>query len=159
MMVYKRVNSTSHIKFHTEVKVSKSSLVQELVLLVHAGSVKLVSLVQGSHLRLKHDGELLRQAKPTRVIGGVEGGVLLQDLPPDVELPPLVLQFPHVASQGGADPLVAVPHVGFVAAVPFLPWGLSHSHIELVGLPLLHHSGLVLDLGIEAPGAVHGAVD
>ena len=137
MMVYKRVNSTSHIKFHTEVKVSKSSLVQELVLLVHAGSVKLVSLVQGSHLRLKHDGELLRQAKPTRVIGGVEGGVLLQDLPPDVELPPLVLQFPHVASQGGADPLVAVPHVGFVA----------------------HHSGLVLDLGVEAPGAGHGAVD
>ena len=55
MMVYKRVNSTSHIRFHTEVKVSKSSLVQELVLLVHAGSVELVSLVQGGHLRLEHD--------------------------------------------------------------------------------------------------------
>ena len=65
MMVYKRVNSTSHISFHTKVKVSKSSLVQELVLLVHAGSVELVSLVQGGHLRLEHDGELLRQAKPT----------------------------------------------------------------------------------------------
>ena len=61
----------------------------------------------------------------------------MQDLPPDVELPPLVLQFPHVVSQGGADPLVAVPHVGFVA----------------------HHSGLVLDLGVEAPGAGQGAVD
>ena len=40
MMVYKRVKSTSHIRFHTEVKNSKSSLVQELVLLVHAGSVE-----------------------------------------------------------------------------------------------------------------------
>ena len=60
MMVYKRVNSTSHISFHTKVKVSKSSLVQELVLLVHAGSVEHVSLVQGGHLQLEHDGELLR---------------------------------------------------------------------------------------------------
>ena len=62
MMVYKRVNNTSHLEFHTEVKITKSSLVQKLVLLVHAGSVELVSLVQGGHLRLEHDGELLRQA-------------------------------------------------------------------------------------------------
>ena len=69
MMVYKRVKNTSHIKFHTEVKVSKSSLVQELVLLVHAGSVELVFLVQGGHLRLEYDCELLRQAKSTGVVG------------------------------------------------------------------------------------------
>ena len=69
MMVYKRVNSTSHIRFHTEVKVSKSSLVKELVLLVHAGSVELISLVQGGHLRLEYDCELLGQAKSTGVVG------------------------------------------------------------------------------------------
>ena len=63
MMVYKRVNSTSHIKFHTKVKVSKSSLVQELFLLVHVGSVELAPLFQGGHLWLEHDRELLRQAK------------------------------------------------------------------------------------------------
>ena len=50
-------------------------------------------------------------------------------------------------------------HVGLVAAVPFLPWWLCHPHIELVGLALLHHGGLVLDLVVEASGAVHGAVD
>ena len=60
MMVYKRVKSTSHIRFHTKVKVLRSSLVQELVLLVHAGSVELVSLVQGGHLQFEHDCELLR---------------------------------------------------------------------------------------------------
>ena len=35
----------------------------------------------------------------------------------------------------------------------------SVTHIELVGLALLHHGGLVLDLVVKAPGAVHGAVD
>ena len=49
-------------------------------------------------------------------------------------------------------------HVGLVAAVPFLPWWFCHTHIELVGLALLHHGGLVLDLVVEASGAVHGAV-
>ena len=85
--------------------------------------------------------------------------MLLQDLPPDVELPLLVLRFPHVASQGGADPLVTVLHIGLVAAVLFLPWWFCHTHIELVALALLHHGGLVLDLAVKAPGAVHGAVD
>ena len=105
---------------------------------------------------MEHDCELLRQAKPTGVVGGVGSGVLLQDFPPDVEIPPLVLQLPHVAGQGGADPLVTVLHVGLVAAVPFLPWWFCHTHIELVGLA---HGGLVLDLVVEASGAVHGAVD
>ena len=73
MMVYKRVKSTSHIRFHTKVKVSRSSLVQELVLLVHAGSVELVLLVQGGHLWLEHDRELIGQANSTGVVGGVEG--------------------------------------------------------------------------------------
>ena len=45
-----------------------------------------------------------------------------------------------------------------MAAVPFLPWWFCHPHIELVGLALLHHGGLVLDLVVEASGAVHGAV-
>ena len=73
-------------------------------------------------LRLKHDCQLLRQAKSAGFVVGVQGGVLLQDLPPDVELPPLVLQLPHVG-QGGADPLITVLHIGLVAAVPFLPRG------------------------------------
>ena len=97
-------------------------------------------------LRLKHDCKLLRQAKSEGFVVGVEGGVLLQDLPPVVELPPLVLQLPHVAGQGGADPLVTVLHVGLMAAVPFLSWWLCHPHIELVRLALLHHGGLLLDL-------------
>ena len=139
-------------------KITKSSLVQKLVLLVHTWSKELVPLVQGGHLRFEHDRVLLRQAKSAGVGGGVEGGVLLQDFPPDVELPPLVLQLPHIAGQGGADPLVTVLHVGLVAAVPFLPWWFCHPHIELVGLALLHHGGLVLDLVVEASGAVHGAV-
>ena len=49
MMVYKRVNSTSHLEFHTEMKIAKSSLFQKLFLLLHAGSVELVPLVQGGH--------------------------------------------------------------------------------------------------------------
>ena len=137
-------------------KITKSSLVQKLVLFMHTWSEELVPLVQGGHLRFQHDRVLFRQAKPAGVGGGVEGGVLLQDFPPDVELPPLVLQLPHVAGQGGADPLVTVLHVGLVAAVPFLPWWFCHTHIELVGLA---HGGLVLDLVVEASGAVHGAVD
>ena len=111
MMVDKSVNNTSHLEFHTEMKIAKSSLVQKLVLLVHTWSKELVPLVQGGHLRFEHDRVLLRQAKSAGVGGGVEGGVLLQDFPPDVELPPLVLQLPHVAGQGGADPLVTVLHV------------------------------------------------
>ena len=83
-------------------KITKSSLVQKLVLLVHTWSKELVPLVQGGHLRFEHDRVLLRQAKSAGVGGGVEGGVLLQDFPPDVELPPLVLQLPHIAGQGGA---------------------------------------------------------
>ena len=126
MMEYKGVNSASYQKFHTKMKITKSSLVQKLVLLVHTWSKELVPLVQGGHLRFEHDRVLLRQAKSAGVGGGVEGGVLLQDFPPDVELPPLVLQLPHVAGQGGADPLVTVLHVGLVAAVPFLPWWLCY---------------------------------
>ena len=44
-------------------KIAKTSLVQELVLLVPVGSVELAPLVQGGHLWLEHDRELLRQAK------------------------------------------------------------------------------------------------
>ena len=73
MMVYRSVNNTSHLEFHTEIKISKSSLVQKLVLLVHAGSVELVLLVQGGHLWLEQDRELIGQAKSTGVVGGVEG--------------------------------------------------------------------------------------
>ena len=46
MMVNKSVNSASHLEYHTEMKIAKSSLVQKLVLLLHAGSVELVPLVQ-----------------------------------------------------------------------------------------------------------------
>ena len=155
MMEYKGVNSASYQKFHTKMKITKSSLVQKLVLLVHTWSKELVPLVQGGHLRFEHDRVLLRQAKSAGVGGGVEGGVLLQDFPPDVELPPLVLQLPYIAGQGGADPLVAVPHVRLVASEPLLPLGLSHSHVELVTLALLHHGGLVLDLIVEASGSAH----
>ena len=136
-------------------KITKSSLVQKLVLFVHTWSKELVPLVQGGHLRFEHDRVLFRQAKSAGVGGGVEGGVLLQDFPPDVELPPLVLQLPHVAGQGGADPLVTVLHVGLMAAVPFLSWWLCHPHIELVRLALLLHNDLVVLLGVEAPGTVH----
>ena len=73
MMVYKSVNSTSNLEFHTEMKIAKSILVQKLVLLVHAGSVELVLLVQGGHLWLEHDRELIGQANSTGVVGGVEG--------------------------------------------------------------------------------------
>ena len=66
---------------------------------MHARCVELVPLIQGGQLWLEHDRIFLGQTEATGVVGGVEGGVLLQDLPPDVELPPLVLQFPHVASQ------------------------------------------------------------
>ena len=73
MMVYKRVNSASHLNYHTEMKIAKSSLVQKLVLLLHAGSVELVLLVQGRYLWLEHDRELIGQANSTGVVGGVEG--------------------------------------------------------------------------------------
>ena len=69
MMVYKRVNSTSHLEFHTELKITKSSHVQKLVLFVHAGIVELVPLVQSGHLRLEHYRVFLRQAKSTGVVG------------------------------------------------------------------------------------------
>ena len=59
MMEYKGVNSASYEKFHTKIKITQSSLVQKLVLLLRTRSVEL------------------------------EVGVLLQDLPPDVEVPPL----------------------------------------------------------------------
>ena len=76
MMVCKRVNSTSHLEFHTEVKITKSSHVQKLVLFVHAGIVELVPLVQGGHtsqLLLEPDGVLFWQVEATEVIGGVVG--------------------------------------------------------------------------------------
>ena len=37
--------------------------------------------------------------------------------------------------------------------------GFCHTHVKLVGLAFLHCGGLVLDLVVKAPGAVHGAVD
>ena len=84
MMKYKGVNSTSHIEFHTKLKITKSSLVQKLVMFVHTWSEEPVPLVQNGHLRLEHDRVFLRQAKWAGVGGGVEDGVLLQDFPPDV---------------------------------------------------------------------------
>ena len=62
---------------------------------MHAWRVELVPLVQGGYLRLEHDNEFFGQAKSTGVICGVEGGALSQDLPLDVKLPSLVLQYPH----------------------------------------------------------------
>ena len=49
MMEYKGVNSASYEKFHTKIKITQSSLVQKLVLLVHTRSVELVPLAQGGH--------------------------------------------------------------------------------------------------------------
>ena len=40
-----------HQKFHRKMKITKSSLVQKLVLLVHTWSKELVPLVQGGHLQ------------------------------------------------------------------------------------------------------------
>ena len=128
-----------------------SCFVQQFVQLVHAGCVELVPLVDGGQLRLEHDGVFFGKAKATGIGGGVVGGVLLDDLPPDAVLPPLVLQLPHVARQGGGNPLVAVLHVGLVAAVSLLPGGLGDAHVQLVRLAVLLHDGLVLDLVVEAP--------
>ena len=61
---------------------------------------------------LEHHGVLRME-----VVLGVVGGFFLHDLPPEVELLPLVLQLPHVAGQGGADPLVAGLHVGLFCSV------------------------------------------
>ena len=61
-----------------------SCFVQQLVQLVHAGCVELVPLVDGGQLRLEHDGVFLGKAKSTGIGGGVVGGVLLDDLPPDM---------------------------------------------------------------------------
>ena len=38
----------------------------------------------------------------------------------DIEVPIFVLQFPNIACQGGADPLLAVPHVGLVSSISLL---------------------------------------
>ena len=86
MMEYKGVNNRSHLEFHTKMKITNSSLVQKLVLFVHTWSEELAPLVQCGHLRFEHDRVFLRQAKSAGVGDGVEGGVLLQDSPPDVEL-------------------------------------------------------------------------
>ena len=69
-----------------------SGFVQQLVLLVHAWGVELVPFVDGGQLGLEHDGVLFRQTEPAGVVGGVVGGVLLEDLPLDLEVPPLVFQ-------------------------------------------------------------------
>ena len=79
-----------------------SGFVQQLVLLVHAWGVELVPFVDGGQLGLEHDGVLFRQTEPAGVVGGVVGGVLLDDLPPDTMLPPLVL----------AKLKIAITHIG-----------------------------------------------
>ena len=121
-------------KYRVLYQKQNSGFVQQLVQLVHAGCVELVPLVDGGQLRLEHDGVFLGKAKSTGIGGGVVGGVLLDDLPPDVVLPPLVLQFPHVARQGGGNPLVAVLHIGLVAAVSLLPGRLGDAHVQLLHL-------------------------
>ena len=72
MMEYRGVNSASHLKFHTKMKITKSSLVQKLVLLVHTWGKELVPLVQGGHLRFEHDRVLFRQAKSAGLVVGLK---------------------------------------------------------------------------------------
>ena len=80
-------------------------------------------------------------------------------VPPGIELPPLVLRLRDIVGQGEVDPLVAVTHVELVSAIALPPGGLSEADVLLVRLLTLHHGRLVLDLGVEARGAVRGAVD
>ena len=70
-----------------------------------------------------HDRQLLCQAQPARVGGGVEGGQVGEDPPRDGEVPPLVLEAPDVARQTGVDPLLGVIEAGLMVAVPDLPGG------------------------------------
>jgi len=56
----------SHQEFHTKMKIVKSSLVRKLILLVPVGSVELAPLVQGGHLQLEHDRELLKEVNQSR---------------------------------------------------------------------------------------------
>ena len=76
-------------------------------------------------------------------------------VPPAVELPRLVLRLRDIVGQGEVDPLVAVA----VAAIALPPGMLGEADVLLVWLATLHHGRLVLDLGVEARGAVRGAVD
>ena len=80
-------------------------------------------------------------------------------VPPGIELPPLVLRLQDITCQGEVDRLVAVSHVELVSAIALPPGGLSEADVLLVRLLTLHHGRLVLDLGVEARGAVRGAVD
>ena len=61
-------------------------------MLVEAGCKELVPLVDGGELRLAHDGELLHEAEPAAVGGGVVVGVGGQGLPRDVERKVAILE-------------------------------------------------------------------
>ena len=50
-------------------------------------------------------------------------------------------------------------HVELVSAIVLPPGGLGEADVLLVRLATLHHGRLVLDLSVEARGAVRGAVD
>ena len=64
---------------------------------------ELVPLVDGGELRLAHDGELLHEAEPAAVGGGVVVGVGGQGLPLDIERVVAILEAPDMTSQTGVD--------------------------------------------------------
>ena len=93
-------------------KITQSSLVKELVLLVHVRSVKFSPGMDGEAISFTGRG-----GERPKIYGAGQG----EELPPsqgDVLLQDL--QLPHIAGQGGAVPLVAMPHVGLVVAVSLL---------------------------------------
>ena len=94
-------------------KITQSSLVQELVLLVHVRSVKFSPGMDGEAISFTGRG-----GERPKIYGAGQG----EELPPPSQGDVLLqdLQLPHIAGQGGADPLVAVPHVGLVVAVSLL---------------------------------------
>ena len=81
-----------------------SGFVQKFCLLVPAGRVELVMLVDAGELRLVHDGVLLDKAEPAGVGGGVVGGQGGKGLPLDGEVPLLVLEAPDVTRKAGVAP-------------------------------------------------------
>ena len=80
-------------------------------MLVEAGCKELVPLVDGGELRLAHDDELLHEAEPAAVGGGVVVGVGCQRLPRDVEVVVAILEAPDVTSQTGVDPFGTFSHI------------------------------------------------
>ena len=82
---------------------------------MEAGCKNLVPLVDGGELRLAHDGELLHEAEPAAVGGGVVVGVGGQGPPLDVERVVAILEAPDMTSQTGVDPFGTVFEAGGTA--------------------------------------------